>query len=106
MHQVVEQEAQMLAFMLEQEYGAEPNLLHCNRELELDKHLDKGIKTILFRKYFSITRLQSTIHSRKYTEDLLKSAQRQDKDILDYSFYLKKKCEDLDESNHALKLLI
>lgn len=96
----------MLAFLLEQEYGAETHLWQSISGFEFDTLLEKGLSSILFKKYFAITRLQATIHSRLYTEDLLQTAKTKDKEILEYSLYLKDKKEYLEETNLELKKLV
>ena len=78
MHQLVEEEAQMMAFLIEQEYGAEINLQVNQQSLQMDEFLEKGLEHQMFRKYLTFARLQATIQARKYTEDHLQAAKDQD----------------------------
>jgi len=96
----------MMAFLLEEEFGAEENLVHWYKDLEIDNLLEKGLSNEVFRKYFSITRLQATMHARKATEENLKAATQKDQELIDYSSYLKRNIEDFDERIFNYKQVI
>ena len=81
---MIEQEAQMMAFLLEAEYGAEITLKNTKENLRFkepllfDNLLDNALNQVIFKKCVKEARLQAVTHARKWSENQLKQAYEKD----------------------------
>ena len=80
MHQLVEEEAQIIGFLIEHEFGLEVTSAAQGNAVapRLDDMMDKAVENQLFMKYLKYARLQATKHALKYTEDYMLEARNQD----------------------------
>ena len=96
----------MLAFLIEQEYGAEINLQASQQSIQIDDYLEKALEHQVFRKYLTFARLQATMQARKYTEEHLEEAKKQDQNMLDYASWTKERHNEAETQVLNLKQLI
>jgi len=95
-----------MAFLLETEFGAETNIIHWFKELDIDARLEEAMKNEVFRKYLNTTRLQASLHAVKGTQDNLKQANKKDNELIAYASFLKEQSEGLDERLRNYKAII
>ena len=107
-HEFIEEEAQMMAFFIENEYGLEQNFVQMEMQgmsqCQLDSDFENALNHVTFKKYLAQTRLQATLHARQYTEKRLQASRNEDKELIEYASYLKDQLENLDNTNAAIKI--
>ena len=91
----------MMAFMIEQEFGAEKSLVNIPK---LDEKLEKGLDEQIFRKFMALTRLQATIQAVKYCDKRLQAQAAEDKKLIEYATFLKDRHFSFDNQLELLKI--
>ena len=106
MHQLVEEEAQIIAFLIEHESGLEATAQVNAVTPPLDDMMDKAVENQLFMKYLKYARLQATKHALKYTEDYMLEARNQDQNMLNYASWTKERHNELESQLISLRTLM
>jgi len=86
-HELVHEEAEIMSFLIEQEYAVlDNNMTSINK---LDMLMEGAVKHQIFRKYMAYTRLQATIVSAEESDQRKDFAKDEDVNLIEYAAFLK-----------------
>ena len=87
-HECIDDEAQIMSFLIEFEYGAENNFKKEREKLHLDELLENALNQMVYQKYQLYTRLQAAFYARQFTLDMIKKTQERSIELYNYAEYL------------------
>lgn len=90
MHQRLDEEVEMMQFLLDEELGCgqKQNAASLKKYEDVDKMLEKALDSLIFNKYIILTRIQATNTSIKMCNQRIDNHHFQDDKLLKYANFL------------------